>query len=195
MIEIYLFIHPLDSHNIDILNHVTDILFAQDKKFKFHLIPMINFQTVNQYISTLPHRQRTLENRNRATNTCYQVALDFETIATFNHQSAIDYFKVVTLALQHHTYDESLRDKILTYLDIDVDHFKRRHQLPQAHHRIQYNQQLMHQLNVTSTPACVVYNFSADDDVALMLANQDIYYLDQILQNDHLAENQYVSYM
>lgn len=195
MIEIYLFIHPLDAHNIDILDNVTHCLSLQHKKCKFHLIPTINFQTINQFISTLPHRQRTLENRNLATNACYNVALDFETITTFSHQSAVDYFKVVTFALQHHAYSDTLREQILNYLDIDIPHFNRRRKLPQAHNRIQYNQQLMHQLNVKNTPACVVYNFEKDNDVAVLLEGYNIQLLEDLLKDSQLATNRYVSYM
>ena len=195
MIELYLFLHPLDYKNAAMIDEVMASLANQDKKYKFHLVPTINFQTINHFMSSLPKEYRTIDIRNQALKACYDIALDFETLLTMSRSLAIDYFKLITLAMKDYEYSQALRCEVFKQFHIDVRQFNHRRTLQHLNHKIQRNQQLMHQLHVTYTPSIVLYNFSCDEDIAILLDNaQDFCQLPHLLEGERLAQH-IVNYM
>lgn len=188
MIELYLFLHPLDYKNVTIIEDVMDCLEKQSKLYKFHLVPTINFQTINHFMSSLPKEYRTIHIRNHALQACYDIALDFEALLTIDRQSAITYFEEITLTMKKNAYSQQLRNELLQSLDISLQKFNHRRQMNRLHQRIQHNQQLMHQMHVKKTPSCVLYNFTCDDDIALLLDTpHDFKRLPQLLKNNQLS--------
>lgn len=188
MIELYLFIHPLDVNNIELLDSTLKSLNEQDSKSKFHLVPVADFQMINHYLSTYPIFRKTVNNRNQMLDTAYQMALDYEVLLTFDASLALKYYKDMMELLTQQPYSSKLRDQYLMTLGCPVDRFLRRRQFPIYKEKLIRNQHLMRQMKVSSIPSFVIYNFEQDEDVAILLDNiYDFKMLPQLLEADSFS--------
>lgn len=189
MVEIYCFINPIDVYSIEQTEALYHIIQQQSKKYKFHVVPVANFRLINNYLTTVHPCKHSLRYHNQVMNLLYNIALDFEALATVNRYKASLYLKEIAFALHEgKNYTDELVHQIVKDLALSVDTFERRRTLPITKERVQQNQELVQEMKVSTLPSYVVFDFSHDEDCGVILRQkEDLQVIERILEQGSVA--------
>lgn len=188
MVEIYCFINPIDVCSVKRTEYIYELVQQQKQKYKFHIIPITNFNLICNYIQKNTSI-RCLKNYNSGMDAVYNLALDYEALATFNRCKAARYLQEINPLLQEIPYSQEVSDKVLSSLDICLPRFYKRKNSTLTKERVQQNQELAQQMGVTSLPSHIVFNFNSDQDYGVVLdANEDIHLVENLLEESSIEK-------
>lgn len=188
MVEIYCFINPIDVCSVKRTEYIYDLIQQQKQKYKFHIIPIANFNLICDYVQKNT-ANRCLKNYNNGMDAVYNLALDYEALATFNRCKAARYLRDINPLLQKNPYSRELSDQVLRSLDICLPRFYKRKGSALTKERVQRNQELAQQMGVTSLPSHIIFNFNVDQDYGIVLdANEDIHLMENLLEEPSIEK-------
>ena len=160
LIEIYLFINPIDSTCFQAEKEVLNFIEKATNRIRVNFIPVHNLTTVTQYLSTNNLPKNDLELRNSVHSLVYDICL-YYTAATMQGKKKGRNF---LLELQHALLEENRvfsEDLILESAEqakLDIPMFLEDKELDFTKTSFEADQKIACEVNVFNTPSCLLFN-------------------------------------
>lgn len=200
MVEIFNFVNLIDDAFFVFKDKIEQLIHQKSNHIEVRILPTVDFSMMDQFFTLKGVKRSNLGYRNELFQINYEAALDFEGITMIENQSiAIQYIEQLQLILKktgHFTSND--RTNILKQLHINEESLNRRHNGELIHDKIQHNQYLARQMAVNLLPSLVVFNFTRDNDYAILIERIEDFELiqDQLSTTDSIQEavqqNQYL---
>lgn len=192
MIEIYIFVNPLDYEQKKSITQIFKVITKSKKNIKFHIIPTVTMPLMDQYFNSKMIPRNRLQKRNSLFQMAYHIALNFEKLATLNKNAAIRFLVKI--------YD-LLATNDFTIKDIDEIFIREGSNLCNdfTYHMAQYsdiakeklhnNLLLLNDLKINTLSSIVIYNFNNSKDFAIRLDSlEDLNLIDSLIESNSIEE-------
>lgn len=158
MLEVYLFINPLGNKSFRTAQEIHSILNDNSRKMKLRLLPLLNFQTITNFMQTSGYSVCNLNLRNQLFKQAYRIALDFTAASFQGKKLGIRFLLALQdkLNVQQQNYSPALASEVANLVGLDVVMFEEDRISQLAKQQLQKAQQLAAQMNVVSTPSTVI---------------------------------------
>lgn len=165
ILEIYLFINPCEQESYQNEKNILNFVETRLEKTKIHFIPFLNFNTVSDYIAKQNLPEKDLAVRNGLYSKMYDACLAF-TAATMQGKKKGRQF---LLALQKDLFREQIafsQELILKKAkeaNLDIPMFLEDQSSDYARTLFLSDQKVAAEMQVCSSPSCVIYNESLSE--------------------------------
>lgn len=198
MIEIYLFINPIDATCFQAEKEVLNFIEKAAGRIHVNFIPVHNLTTVTHYLSTNNLPKSDLELRNAVHSVTYDICL-YYTAATMQGKKKGRNF---LLELQHalleenRIFSENLILEAAELAKLDIPMFLEDKELDFTKTSFEADQKIACEVNASTTPSCLLFNDN-HKEYGLLIEEGITVELLQALQNPNPmiieARNQIVS--
>ncbi|MGO3732211.1 MAG: DsbA family protein [Vagococcus sp.] len=171
MIEIYLFINPLDAHSLKSEYKFLNVISNEKEKIHFRLIPILNPRVVQNYL--VQHNLPTddLVFRNNVFNAIYSACLDYKAIQLQGKQLGKRFLFSLQekVGIDKHNYSTQLVHSILKELNADIDLFNidRKSELIVDFFHI--DQQVANEMSIENYTDAVIFNYHCERDFGVLV--------------------------
>ncbi|MGX7013566.1 DsbA family protein [Vagococcus silagei] len=197
MIEIYLFVNPLDKHCLDIEKKFLNIINNESQKIHFRVIPIINLKIIHQFLKRKNLESKGLEYRNELFTSIYSACLDLKAAQLQGmHMS-----KKLLLLLQEAVgvgdipYSPELALHLIQKIGADVETFKEDRDSKLVQRCFQKDQQIAQEMSVSDYSTAVIFNYDSHEDFGILvdanLSERHISRLIQASSTSNLATNRF----
>lgn len=160
VIEIFLFINPLEMTSYNMAKTVNEFSAERSEKVQIRFVPVLNFQSISVQLAKQNIKGASLELRNEIYSTAYEMCLAFEAAAMQGKKTGREFMMSLqesVLAKQIPlTKELVLRTAVNTGLDLEM--FEEDWHSEFSKEDFLADQQLAREMDITSSPACVIYN-------------------------------------
>ncbi|MEG0255954.1 MAG: DsbA family protein [Vagococcus sp.] len=171
MIEIYLFINPLDKSSLQSEKKYLDLISKETNKIHFRMIPILNPRVIQNYLLTHQLPTSDLEYRNQLFNTIYSACLDLKAVQLQGKQLGRKFLFELQkrVGSDYNRYSNELVVDILHDLKINVDLFKADRESKLIIDFFKIDQQIGHEMGIESFTDAVIFNYNCDRDFGVLV--------------------------
>ncbi|MGX7024071.1 DsbA family protein [Vagococcus hydrophili] len=183
MIEIYLFINPLDEQSLAAEKKYLDIIKQETEKIHFRLIPVLNPRVIQNYLVANNITTHNLSYRNELFSTIYSACLDLKAVQLQGKQIGRAFLFELQKRVggEQHVYSKELVTDILQSIDVDLDLYEADRASDLVVDFFKIDQQIAQEMNVDSFADAVIFNYRCDRDFGVLVddntPNEIIYQL------------------
>lgn len=160
MIEIYLFINPINPTCLQAEKEVLKFVEKSTSKIRVNFIPIHNLSTVSHYLSTnnLPKNDLTL--RNAVHSMTYDVCLYYSAATMQGKKKGRNFLVELQYALieENQTFSEALVLEAAKKAKLDIPMFLEDKELDFTKTSFEADQKVAREMNVFNTPSCVLFS-------------------------------------
>lgn len=171
MIEIYLFINPLDETSLTIEQKFLNIIEKEEEKIHFRVIPLLNPRVIQNYMIERNLPTHDLENRNQLFNSIYSACLDYKAVQLqgkrLGRKFLLELQKRVGCKKQQ--YSNQLVHSILEELKVDVSLFKTDRHSNLIVDFFKLDQQVANEMGIEYFSDAVIFNYNCDRDFGVLV--------------------------
>lgn len=173
MIEIYLFINPLDERSFNLEKKFLNFIKADSDWIQLRWIPILNPQVLQRYLLDNHLNKKNLIFRNQLFELLYTTCLDFKAVQLQGQALAKQFLMQLQkkILLEKNDYTDDLIEQILNDLDVDLDAFIVDRQSQLIIDFFQMDQQIAHEMKVECFSSAVIFNYATDDNFGILLTD------------------------
>ncbi|MCY9807593.1 DsbA family protein [Lentilactobacillus senioris] len=163
ILEMYLFIDPLNSSCYEAEQNVLTIASQLDTKSIVHFVPMLNIQILHEFAKNNPTVTTNEELH-------YNIILDYQAASFQGKRKGRQFLLALQKAVLQDNlkYNEQLVNQIITQIGLDSEMFAEDRRSEMTKQVFQEDQQTAHELKIKDPNSVVIFN-SAIDDSGLLL--------------------------
>lgn len=171
MIEIYLFVNPLDDHCLLSEQRFLKAIEQESDKVYLKLIPVLNPLIIHHYLVDNNFPTNDLEYRNRLIETVYSACLDVKAAQLQGKKMGRKFlFHLQNLVgKKKMTYSEELVDQILTKINADKETFKLDRQSKLVKEFFQIDQQVANEMGINRFSKAVIFNYDSPKNFGVLI--------------------------
>lgn len=171
MIEIYLFINPLDESSLKVEEKFLRIIHKETEKVHFRLIPLVNPRVIQQYIKSHDLPLGDLDNRNKLCNSIYSACLDYKALQLQGKKLSRQFLFELQKKVGRHkeNYSTQLVHQILTQINADLTLFKHDRESNLIVDFFRLDQQVANEMGIESFSDAVIFNYNCDRDFGVLV--------------------------
>lgn len=160
MIEIYLFINPIDSICLQAEKEVLKFVEKSTGKIQVHFIPIHNLSTVTQYLSTNNLSKSDLNLRNTVCSVTYDICLYYSAATMQGKKKGRNFLLELQDALleQKESYSETLVLEAAKKAKLDIPMFLEDKELEFTKTSFEADQKVAREMNAFNAPSCVLFS-------------------------------------
>lgn len=174
VLDIYLFINPLDINCVPCIDEFTNYTTMWQHKIYIHIIPYCNLKTVHNYLKNNNLDVTNLALHNNIYNLIYEISLLFKAISCQGKKKAFEFLQRLTQIKQAQRHELTTADlnEIIQQCHLDLNAILS--ECHNEHTRSCYMQDLKiaNQFKVQKTPSVVI--FDSYDNEGILLNNIEI---------------------
>lgn len=172
MIEIYLFINPLDKHSLNSEKKFLDIIQKENEKIHFRIIPILNPKVIQNYLLDYHMPTADLGFRNELFTSIYSACLDFKAVQLQGKQIGRKFlFELQKKVGQEQcAYSKELVHDILMDLKVDINLYTADRQSPLIVDFFKIDQQVAHEMGINSFSDAVIFNYNCERDFGVLVS-------------------------
>lgn len=172
MIEIYLFINPLDKHSLKSENKFLEIIKKENEKIHFRIIPVLNPRVIQNYLLDYHMPTADLGFRNELFTTIYSACLDFKAVQLQGKQIGRKFLFELQkkVGQEKHPYTKELVHEILMSLNVDMDLYTVDRQSSLIIDFFKIDQQVAHEMGINSFSDAVIFNYNCERDFGVLVS-------------------------
>ncbi|AQP54160.1 hypothetical protein CBF34_06380 [Vagococcus penaei] len=173
MIEIYLFINPLDERSFNLEKKFLNFIKADSDWIQLRWIPILNPQVLQRYLLDNHLNKKNLIFRNQLFELLYTTCLDFKAVQLQGQALAKQFLMQLQkkILLEKNDYTDNLIEQILNDLGVDLDAFIVDRQSQLIIDFFQMDQQIAHEMKVERFSSAVIFNYATDDNFGILLTD------------------------
>jgi len=171
MIEIYLFVNPIGQKCLSIERRIIDLLKEYDMKIQLRLIPIMNLKTVSEFMQRIGASEKDLELRTELSQEIHSAALDVKAAHLQGKKRGRDFLVELqeTVGVQKQPYSKKLAIQLFNKVGGDLEMFLEDRQSAFVQEAFLTDQQIAHEMEITSHPSAVIYNYGSDCDAGIRI--------------------------
>lgn len=172
MIEIYLFVNPLDKASLIMEQRLLKIISGETEKIHFRVIPFLNPRVIHNYVLDQGQSIHDLAYRNQLFNSIYSACLDYKAVQLqgkklgtkflFEIQKQVGFF--------NQNYSENLVHSILESLGADIPLFTVDRQSPLIEDFFKLDQQVAQEMGIENFSDAVIFNYNCERDFGVLVS-------------------------
>lgn len=171
MIEIYLFINPIDEASLFIEKKFLHLIDQEKVKVDFRMIPLLNPRVIQNYMITKELPVHDLELRNHLFQAIYSAALDYKTVQLqgkrLGHEFLVELQKQI--GFHKNTYSTKLVHSILEKLEVDMELFQSDRRSDLVVDFFKLDQQVAHEMGIEDFANAVIFNYNCERDFGVLI--------------------------
>src|SRR5699024_7545020 len=173
MIEIYLFINPLDPKSLEAERFVLDLVFSEKKDIQLRLIPQLNLHNLQEYLKTNNLSVHDIQLRNQLFQKFYSVALDFKAALLQGKKKGRHFLTTLQqLILQEgYPYTNETVQRALRLANLDLEMFAEDRQADFIKENFKNDQVTAHEMNIVTSPTAVIFNYASSREYGALVTN------------------------
>lgn len=162
MIEIYLFVNPIGKKCLSIERRIIDLIKTYDMKIQLRLIPIMNLQTISEFMTRLGASEKDIHLRTALSQEIHSAALDVKAAHLQGKKRGRDFLIELQKAVgeQKQPYSKKLAIQLFTKVGGDLEMFLEDRHSDFVQEAFLTDQQIAHEMKITSHPSTVIYNYS-----------------------------------
>lgn len=181
MIEIYMFVNPLNEHCLDSEKRFLKIIRNEDQKICLRLIPVLSPRIIQNYLTEndLP---KDLTYRNDLIDTLYSACLDVKAAQLQGNQIGREFlFHLQDLVgKQKIKYSKELVIQVLKSISADIKLFESDRQSHLVTNFFKSDQQIANEMGVESFSKAAILNYDSSNDFGVLI---DSWTPDNVIKN------------
>ncbi|WP_054671008.1 DsbA family protein [Lentilactobacillus senioris] len=163
ILEMYLFIDPLNSRCYEAEQDVLSIASQLDTKTIVHFIPMLNIQILHDFAKNNPTVVANEELH-------YNIILDYQAASFQGKNKGRQFLLELQKAIltNHLKYTAQLVNQIVTNVGLDSEMFEEDRRSEMTKQVFQEDQQTVHELKIKDPTSVVIFNSAIEDNGLLL---------------------------
>ena len=160
MIEIYLFINPIDSRCLQAEKEVLKFVEKSTGKIRVQFIPIHNLSTVTQYLTTNNLSKSDLNLRNAVCSVTYDICLYYSAATMQGKKKGRNFLLELQDALieQKKSFSEALVLEAAKKVKLDIPMFLEDKELEFTKNSFEADQKVAREMNAFNAPSCVLFS-------------------------------------
>lgn len=175
MIEIYLFVNPIGKKCLSIERRIIDLIQEYDMKIQLRLIPIMNLKTVSEFMQRIGASEKDTQLRTELSQEIHSAALDVKAAQLQGKKRGRDFLVELqkTVGEQKQPYSKKLAIQLFTKVGGDLEMFLEDRHSAFVQEAFLSDQQIAHDMEITSHPSAVIYNYGKDCDAGIRIEGCD----------------------
>ena len=175
MIEIYLFVNPIGKKCLSIERRIIDLINEYDMKIQLRLIPIMNLKTVSEFMQRIGASEKDIQLRTELSQEIHSAALDVKAAHLQGKKRGRDFLVELqkTVGEQKQPYSKKLAIQLFTKVGGDLEMFLEDRHSDFVQESFLTDQQIAHEMAITSHPSAVIYNYGGDCDSGIRIEGCD----------------------
>lgn len=175
MIEIYLFVNPIGKKCLSIERRIIDLINEYDMKIQLRLIPIMNLKTISEFMQRIGASDKDLQLRTELSQEIHSAALDVKAAHLQGKKRGRDFLVELqkTIGEQKQPYSKKLTIQLFTKVGGDLEMFLEDRHSDFVQEAFLTDQQIAHEMEITSHPSAVIYNYGGDCDAGVRIEGCD----------------------
>lgn len=175
MIEIYLFVNPIGKKCLSIERRIIDLINEYDMKIQLRLIPIMNLKTISEFMQRIGASDKDLQLRTELSQEIHSAALDVKAAHLQGKKRGRDFLVELqkTIGEQKQPYSKKLAIQLFTKVGGDLEMFLKDRHSDFVQEAFLTDQQIAHEMEITSHPSAVIYNYGGDCDAGVRIEGCD----------------------
>ena len=175
MIEIYLFVNPIGKKCLSIERRIIDLINEYDMKIQLRLIPIMNLKTISEFMQRIGASDKDLQLRTELSQEIHSAALDVKAAHLQGKKRGRDFLVELqkTIGEQKQPYSKKLASQLFTKVGGDLEMFLEDRHSDFVQEAFLTDQQIAHEMEITSHPSAVIYNYGGDCDAGVRIEGCD----------------------
>ncbi|MDU5334390.1 DsbA family protein [Enterococcus sp.] len=175
MIEIYLFVNPIGKKCLSIERRIIDLIQEYDMKIQLRLIPIMNLKTVSEFMQRIGASEKDTQLRTELSQEIHSAALDVKAAQLQGKKRGRDFLVELqkTVGEQKQPYSKKLAIQLFTKVGGDLEMFLEDRHSAFVQEAFLSDQQIAHDMEITSHPSAVIYNYGKDYDAGIRIEGCD----------------------
>lgn len=171
MIEIYLFVNPLDESSLQTEKKFLRIIKQEEEKIHFKVIPLLNPRVLQNYLLTKKIPVHDLEFRNKLFNAIYSACLDYKAVQLQGKRLSREFL----IELQSRVgkgkqpYSKALVRLILEELGADMALFVNDRSSNLVSEFFKLDQQVANEMGIEDFSDAVIFNYNCERDFGVLI--------------------------
>lgn len=160
IIEIFLFINPLEMVSYNMEKIVTEFSKERDEKVQVRFVPVVNFRTVSKHLADQNIKGASIEMRNEIYSTAYEICLAFEAAAMQGKKAGRTFLMAIQEAILAKKFPLTKELVLNTAVNcgLDLEMFEEDWHSEFSKEDFLTDQKLARDMGIEASPACVIYN-------------------------------------
>ncbi|MBO0454728.1 MULTISPECIES: DsbA family protein [Enterococcus] len=175
MIEIYLFVNPIGKKCLSLERRIIDLINEYDMKIQLRLIPIMNLNTVSEFMHRIGASEKDIQLRTELSQEIHSAALDVKAAHLQGKKRGRDFLVELqeTVGVQKQPYSKKLAIQLFTKVGGDLEMFLEDRHSAFVQEAFLTDQQIAHEMSITSHPSAVIYNYGGDCDAGIRIEGCD----------------------
>lgn len=175
MIEIYLFVNPIGRKCLSIERRIIDLINSYDMKIQLRLVPIMNLKTVSEFMSRSGISEKNTKLRTELSQEIHSAALDVKAAHLQGKKRGRDFLVELQKAVgeQQQPYSKKLAIQLFTKVGGDLEMFLEDRHSDFVQEAFLTDQQIAHEMQITSHPSAVIYNYGGNCDAGVRIEGCD----------------------
>lgn len=171
MIEIYLFVNPLDESSLKSEKKFLEIIKHEKEKIHFKVIPLLNPRVLQNYILRQNLPIHDLDNRNKLFNSIYSACLDYKAAQLQGKRLGREFLIELQtrVGCQKQTYSKYLVRSILNDLGADMSLFLNDRSSNLIIDFFKLDQQVANEMGIEDFSDAVIFNYNCERDFGVLI--------------------------
>ena len=160
MLEIYLFINPIDPNCLNSEKEVLQFIEKSTSKIRVNFIPVHNLSTINNYLSTNNLPKNDLAFRNDVCSMTYDICLYYSAATMQGKKKGRNFLLELQHALieEKQFFSEKLVLEAAKKAKLDIPMFLEDKDLEFTKSSFEADQKVAREMNAFNTPSCVLFS-------------------------------------
>jgi len=165
MIELYLFINPLDEFCLTLEKELLQIGSHDPCRIRFNFIPVVTLQLIQNHLSRCGLPTKDLALRNELSQAIFSATLDHKTVQLQGQKLGRQFLIRLQeeVSLRHRPYCPELVKSILSELPVDMQMFDKDRHSDLIMESFNLDQQVAQEMGVEHYATAVIFNDSNSD--------------------------------
>ncbi|MGX7204296.1 DsbA family protein [Enterococcus pingfangensis] len=176
MIEIYLFVNPIGTSCLSIERRIIDLIKAYDMNIQLRLIPIMNLQTVSEFMNRLGISEKDTQLRTELSQEIHSATLDVKAAHLQGKKRGRDFLVELQKVVgeQKQPYSKKLAIQLFNKVGGDLEMFLEDRHSDFVQEAFLADQQIAHEMKITSHPSTVIYNYGEGCDAGILIEGCDM---------------------
>jgi len=195
MIEVYLFINPLDKSNLIIEQKYLNIIAKEKEKIHFKIVPFLNPKVFNKFLLANSISIHDLKRRNQLFSSIYSACLDCKAVQLQGTPLARKFLFELQkrLDFKDNVYSKELVHSILEDINVDMTLFFHDRKSNLIVDFFKLDLQMANEMGVEDFSDSVIFNYNCDRDFGVLVKKETPEDLVQDLFKTECANNRFTN--
>lgn len=183
MIEIYLFINPLDGQSLKAEQTFLKLMEKENKKIQLRLIPVLNLQILHHYLK----ETRSTHLTDQSVESFYSAAFDFKAVLLQGKKKGRSFLLNLQklIAEEKHSYTEETVQKALQLANVNEEMFYEDRQSDFVKKCFNNDQKTAREMGIKMAPSAVIFNYTSSREYGTLITNfNSVEVIQDLLRSD-----------